>query len=201
MRRYPVSGSGQFAAVSTSAVAAASALVSGADYVFACSTNCYMRQGTALKITCVAKANFADTDFITITVNTVPVTYEFDTAGNGVTAGRVQVNISGATTAADCAAILRTAILANQASLRVVDPTDGTLQVDLVDSRGLTIDETVANAGFTITAGIMQASAVAGSTYVPAGVIFDIDGVRGAQVGAIRDSADGRSTVTRYTTK
>jgi hypothetical protein len=201
MRRYPVTGSGQFVAVASAAAAAASGLVSGRDYVFASSTNCYIRQGTALKITCVAKANFADTDFITIVAGTSTVVYEFDTAGNGVTAGRVQVNISGATTAADVAVILRTAILANQTALRVVDPADGTLQVDLVDSRSLAITENVANAGFTITAGVMQASAAAGSTYVPAGTVFDLDGIRGAQLGVIRDTADGRSTVTGYTTK
>jgi hypothetical protein len=81
-------------------------------------------------VTCTTKANYADTDFMTIGDGlSVAKVYEFDTAGDGVTAGRVQVDISGATTAAEVAAILRTAILANQPALSVTDNADGTLTV------------------------------------------------------------------------
>lgn len=201
MRRYPVTGSGQSAAYSTSAVQVATGLADKADYMFAASTGSYVRQGTAFLVTCATQANTVDTDFMTITVNGTAVVYEFDKAGDGVTAGRVQVNISSDTTAATVAARLRTAILASQPALRVVDPADGTLLIDLVDSRGLTVTENVAHASFTVAAGVMQASAAAGSTYVPAGVVLDLDGTRGGQVGVIRESADGRASVARYTTK
>lgn len=196
MRLYPVTGSSQFATIGATAVEAATGMVLGQDYVLASTTNCFIRQGTALKITCTTQANMADTDFITITVKGTAVVYEFDKAGNGVTAGRVQVNISADTTAAQVAARLRTAILANQTTLRVIDPTDGTLQVDLSDSRSLTITENVANAAFTITAGVMQVSAAAGSMFVPSGLSVMLDPVLGAQVGILQETAAGKSTVT-----
>lgn len=105
-------------------------------------------------ITCTTKANYADTDYMTIGDGMNPdVLYEFDTAGNGVTAGRVQVNISGATTAAQVAAILRTAILANQPGLSVVDNTDGTLSLthNWPGAGGnVAMTENVANAGHTV---------------------------------------------------
>jgi hypothetical protein len=79
-------------------------------------------------ITCTTKANYADTDYMTIGDGLTPAKlYEFDFAGDGVTSGRVAVDISGATTAAEVAAILRTAILANQPAFTVTDNLDGTL--------------------------------------------------------------------------
>lgn len=197
MRLFPILSTGVVATVGAAAVAAASAMVDGVDYVLWSTTNCWVRQGTAKLVTCVAKASLVDTDFITITTPLGTKVYEFDTAGNGVTAGRVQVNVSTDTTAATVAARLRTAILANQAELRVVDPANGTLQVDLVESPSLTITENVADAGFTITAGIMQASAATGSTFVPAGLNPGVllNGKRGAQLGVIQDAAGGKSCV------
>lgn len=105
-------------------------------------------------ITCVAKASMADTDYMTIGDGFTPAkVYEFDTAGDGVTGGRIQVNISSDTTAAQVAARLRTAILANQPGLNVVDNADGTLTVThgWIGSQGnQTMTENVANAGFTV---------------------------------------------------
>ncbi len=106
-------------------------------------------------ITCVAKANFDDNDTVTIGDGfTPPKIYEFDFAGDGVTAGSVQVNISGATDAASCAAILKTAIEANQPLITVVDAGAGVLNLthDIVGTAGnITITEDVTDAGFLVT--------------------------------------------------
>ncbi len=106
-------------------------------------------------VTCVAKASMADTDYVTIADGlSAPKLYEFDTAGDGVTAGRVQVNISADTTAATVAARLRTAILANQPVFTVTDNADGTLSIAHKISgtfANVDITENVANAGFLVT--------------------------------------------------
>lgn len=106
------------------------------------------------KITCVAKASLVDTDYITIGDGVTPAKlYEFDTAGDGVTAGRIQVDISTDTTAAQVAARLKTAIEANQPLFTVTDNADGTLTIThkipgVVGNS--TITENVANAGFLV---------------------------------------------------
>ncbi len=112
--------------------------------------------GTAASglITCATKANLVDTDYMTIGdgINVAKV-YEFDTAGNGVTTGRVQVNVSTDTTAAQVAARLRTAILANQPALSVTDNADGTLTVthNWPGTGGnVTMTENVTHASFTV---------------------------------------------------
>lgn len=106
-------------------------------------------------ITCTTKANYVDTDYLTLGDGfTLPREFEFDTAGNGVTAGRVQVNISTDTTAAQVAARLRTAILATFAGLDVVDNGDGTLTLSnrWPGSGGnVAMSENVANAGHTVS--------------------------------------------------
>lgn len=105
-------------------------------------------------ITCTTKANYADTDYMTIGDGMVPAKrYEFDTAGDGDGDG-IAVNISGATTAADVAAILRTAILANHPSLDVTDNADGTLTVrhNWPGAGGnVAMTENVTNAGHTVS--------------------------------------------------
>lgn len=106
-------------------------------------------------IQCLAVASMADSDYMTIGDGLNPaVLYEFDVTGNGVTAGRVQVNISAATTAADVAALLRTAILANQPELAVVNAGSGLLNLTANQPgafANVTITENVANAGFLVT--------------------------------------------------
>lgn len=198
MRLFPLLGTSIVATVGAAAVAAASAMIDGVSYAFWSDTACYVRQGTAKLVTTVAKASLVDTDFITVTSPSGVKVYEFDTAGNGVTAGRVQVNVSADTTSATVAARLRTAILANQPELVIVDPADGTLKVEVADSTNLTITENVANAGFTIGAGIMQATAASGSAFIPAGgpgSALLLNGKRGAQLGVIQSAAGGKSTV------
>jgi acetylglutamate kinase len=185
-------------AVDATARAAASALVAGQLYAFTTTGNCWIRQGTSQLITCVIKANLVDTDFFTIAVDGVTKVYEFDTVGNGVTVGRVQVNVSTDTTAAQVAARLRTAILANQSTLEVTDNTDGTLTVVRPDGIA-TFTENVANGTFAIAAAVMTVSAANGSTLVAAGVGPTLNGSHGPQVGVIQDGAStGTCCVTRY---
>lgn len=197
-RIYPITSSTVTATVSGTVAAAHTNLQSNVTYMFSSTTDCWIRQGTSKTITCVAQANMVDTDFITITINGVAVVYEFDKAGNGVTAGRVQVNISTDTTAATVAARLATAIGANQSALTVTNPGAGVLTVDLPESTGLTITENVGDAGFTIGTGIMQATAGTGSMFVPtsmAGVL--LNGKRGGQLGVIQAAAGGTSSTTQ----
>lgn len=194
-RLFPVTNSSVVASVTATVAAAHSALVAGTDYQFVSSTNCWIRQGSSKLLTVVAKANLIDGETVTITVNGTAVVYEFDVNGTGVTAGRVQVNVSADTTAATVAARLKTAINANQATLTVTDPLNGTLVIDLPSvNAGLSISDTVADAGFTNATGTMQATAATGSMFVPAGYVVLLNGSRGGQLGVLRDSADGKSS-------
>lgn len=196
MTLIPITGSSDSASVSAT-VASLTGMVAGKKYLFVSSTNCWIKQGSAILLTCVSKANFADTDYFTLSIDGTGVTYEFDKAGDGVTAGNVQVNISTDTTAADCAARLRTAILANQATLTVTDNVDGTLTISIGDGPIITTTESVTNAGFTITAAAPPASAADGSMYVPANVQVILDGNYGPRLGVIRNTADGSASLTR----
>jgi FlaG/FlaF family flagellin (archaellin) len=106
-------------------------------------------------ITCVAKASLVDGDYLTIGDGMSPAKlYEFDLTPNGVTAGRIVVDVSADTSAAQVAARLRTAILANQPSLGVTDNGDGTLSIthNWAGSGGnVAMTENVTNAGFTVS--------------------------------------------------
>lgn len=168
-------------------------------YEFVSTTTCWIKQGGAWLITCVTKALSADTDFMTIAIDGASSDFELDKAGNGVTAGRVQVDISGATTAASVAAILRTAILATftSSNLTVTDNLDGTLTVIMVGAQ-IAMAEHVANAGFTVAASTaLAASAGSGSQLTPALQCRLIDGKFGQTLSVIRDAADGKSSLTR----
>lgn len=193
---YPDTSTSLKAAVTATKAALGTAMAPRVPYLLVSSTNCWVKQGTCKLVTCVAKASFADTDYITVTINGVAVVYEFDTAGDGVTSGRVQVNVSTDTTAAQCAARLRTALLANQAVLEVTDNTDGTLTV-VAPARIMAITENVANAGFLVAAATVAVSAAAGSMYVPANYPVTLNGDLGPQTGILRDTADGSASLTQ----
>lgn len=117
-------------------------------------TNAWIRDNTleqfssaSSTITCVAKASMVDTDYMTLADAASSTSlYEFDVAGDGVTGGRVQVNISTDTTAAQVCARLRTAILATQTDLDVFDDLAGDLTVTKGNLTSAT--ENVANSGF-----------------------------------------------------
>lgn len=166
-------------------------------WLFVSTTACWIKQANPSgTITCIAKASMADTDFMTIDdgINAA-VLYEFDTVGNGGTGGRVIVNISGATTAAQVAALLKTAIVANQPYITVVDNLNGTLSLSST-TRNITLTETVANASFLVTYGPI-ATAASGSMYLPANTPIVLDGRVGSNLSVVRDAADGKSSLTR----
>ncbi len=102
--------------------------------------------------TCVAKASLVDGDYVTVIDVTAGTTvlYEFDVAGDGVTGGRTQVDISTDTTATQVATRLRTAILATQATITVSQSSGAlTLRRELSGTQvTITTTENVANAGF-----------------------------------------------------
>ncbi len=105
-------------------------------------------------ITCVAQASMADSDYMTISDGLrAPVVYEFDVAGDGVTGGRVQVNISGSSTATDVATLLKAAIETNQPGIGVTQASGVlTLAHKIAGTfANVTITENVANGGFSVT--------------------------------------------------
>lgn len=186
-----------------SAVGAASAEVTDAMkrnqiYRFSSTTACYIKQAaSSWVITCLTKANFADTDYFGIAVDgAAAVLFEFDKAGDGVTAGRTRVNISGATTAADCAAILAPLIQAAFPYLKVTDNLDGTITVVLGAGR-LELTENVANASFTVVEGTNAATAGAGSMFIPANLPVELSGSKGGRLAVIQSATGGSCTLTR----
>lgn len=105
-------------------------------------------------IVCVAKASLVDTEIVTIGDGISPAkVYEFDVAGDGVTAGRVQVNVSTDTTATQVADRLKTAIEANQPLLSVVNTTGSLALTHKIAGTfaNITITEGVANGSFTVS--------------------------------------------------
>lgn len=186
------------ASVTATQAGFASTMLSSADlWMFVSSTNCWIKQANPSgTITCIAKASMADTDFITINDGVAAASlYEFDTVGDGVTGGRVQVNISTDTTAAQVAARLKTAIEATQTNLTVTHNGSGVLTIT-ASTRNITITENVANAGFLVTYG-PQASAASGSMYVPANTPVILSGANGSNLSVIRNTADGDATLVR----
>ncbi len=193
---FPVTSTSDYTTVTATVAGVGGSMTTNEAYLFASSTNCFIKQGSCKLVTFVSKANHADTDYFTITLSGTAVIYEMDTAGNGVTSGRVQVNISTDTTAANVAARARTAILANQPTLEVTDNTDGTLTI-CAPNKVMTITENVANAGFLVANAAVTASAADGSMYVPANYTVVVDGGLGPQLGVIRDTADGKASLVR----
>jgi len=185
-------------AVGSTAAAVASSLLAGERYKFASSTACWIRQGTCIKVTFVAKASLVDGETFTLTLglSKTPTTYEFDVAGDGVKSGNVQINVSAVTTAIQIAGLARTAILAAQTALNVTDNGDGTLTIEAPDIV-MSFSETVANGTFAAANQAVPATAGAGSCYVPANTIVDINGDQGPQLGVIQDAVAGKASATR----
>ena len=103
-------------------------------------------------ITFVAKADLVDGETFTISDGTIVKVFEFDVAGDGVVGGRVQVNVSGVTTAIQVAGVAHTAINAAEFAVTSTDPATGTL-ILANDARGsagnVSISDTVADLDFT----------------------------------------------------
>ena len=106
-------------------------------------------------ITCATNANMDDNDTVTINDGFRIVVYEYDKAGDGVSAGTVAWAVAGgAGGAADAAATLKTAIEANQPGIAVTDNADGTLTLTANwpgAAANKTITESVTHASFTVS--------------------------------------------------
>ena len=191
----PISSSSLKVAVGATHVEFAASMTKDQFWMLVSSTACWFKQASPTgTITCVANANMLDADFMTINdgINAA-VVYEYDKAANGVTGGRIAW--AAGTTAASVAANLRTAILANQPYITVVDNLDGTLTLSST-SRNITLTENVTDAGFLVVYG-PQASVGAGSMFVPAGVPVTLDGASGSNVSIIQDAVGGSASLTR----
>ncbi len=199
MTLVPVTTTSDSSTVTATAAGLGGSMATGQLWMFVSSTNCWIKQGTTQLVTCATNANMTDGDYITIAVeNGSTKTYEYDKSANGVVSGRVSW-AAGAATAADVAATLATAIAGAQPELTVTDNTDGTLTITLL-GKVVTITENVAHASFTVAAAAVPATAADGSMFVPALVTVVLDGNLGPQVGVIRDTADGKASLTRLKT-
>jgi hypothetical protein len=104
--------------------------------------------------TCVAKSNLADADYITIGDGiSLPKLYEFDPTGNGVTAGRIRVNVSNDTTASEVCARLQEAISSNQPILMLVNMSGILMITNKLAGTfaNISIGKNVANPGFLVS--------------------------------------------------
>lgn len=135
-------------------------------------------------------ANMADGDTVTISDGAASVIYEYDKSANGVTGGHIAW--AAGTTAASVAANLATAIRANQAYITVVDNLDGTLTLSAI-SKSITMTKSSASA-LAVSDGPV-ASAGAGSVFVPAKSYLTLDSALGADLSAVRDTADGKASL------
>lgn len=165
-------------------------------YELCSSTACWYKQGRARKLTFPTFANCVDGDYFTIEVDGVSVVYEIDKSGNGVTAGRVAVNIVGDTTAAEVAADAVTAITGAQPALALTDNLDGTIEVVATGSR-MNITENVSHGSFAIASSTaLIATAGANSKFLPAGKQEWISPKYGQNISILRDAADGKASLT-----
>lgn len=102
----------------------------------------------------VTQALTLDGETFVISDGTTSKTFEFDKAGDGVTGGRVAVNITGAVSAVDVANAMISAI--NGVGYNILASSGVSGLVNLVNkvpgvAGNVTITDTVANAGFTST--------------------------------------------------
>lgn len=212
MKLIPIPSTAQNAAVGVGSAAIGNgAMAVGEFWQLVTTTPSYFKQGTQQRITCVAKANLADGDTVTIKVYpqlssreqtdpylAQPTTkvYEFDVPGDGVAAGNQQVNVSADVTNIQVAARLATALGVGNPELTVTNNGDGTLDV-YAPSRQMVITEQVANAGFTVADQALTASNAAGNMIAAPSLPYIIDGAFGKQAAIIRVAADGNATLTR----
>lgn len=123
-------------------------------------------------MTVVAKANLVDGETFVLSDGTnIPQSFEFDVAGDGVTGGRVAVDVSAATTALDVAVVAAAAINATTSATftyEAIDNLDGTITLRNTTwlASGTTLQsETVVDAGFILTNMTGGADGVADGDY------------------------------------
>ncbi len=198
MLTIPEPSGSAFVSVAAAETDFSTAMVGGKFYEFCSSTNCYVKQGKALTVTCATKANLVDGEQLTVTLDGVSTVFEFDKTGNGVSSGTTAVDISGGgvVTAANVAAVLAPVLDAAYSDITVTDNTDGTITLNTNGHR-MTATDTVTHASFTIAnSTLLAATAGAGSMFVPALRVVLIDGLRGQTLSVIRATADGTATLT-----
>lgn len=172
-------------------------LEAGRLYRLISNTACWIRQGVGLLITCLPLADLLDNETVTLVVDGESTIFDLDVDGvdDGV-AGHVRVDVSGATTAADVAAILAPLIASELPDLVVTDHTNGTIRVEYLGGGTLTGSDTVADTDWLMTADSLLATKVAGSMFVGAGEAVLVDAKHGLDLAILRDAADGKSTLT-----
>jgi len=122
-------------------------------------------------ITTVAVANLVDGETFTLDDGVTSSVFEFDKTGNGVTGGRVAVDVSGDTTAGDVRDTVIAAV--NGSGLTIAASIAGTAKAGLKNAvvgtvGNTTSGDTVDDVGFVVTnmaggiAGVVLRSAVAG---------------------------------------
>ncbi len=191
----PISAEALEVAVTATHAEFAAQMVFGQYYMLISSTNCWFKQASpTATIVCDTNANMADGDTVTINdgINSAYV-YEYDKAADGVTGGH-HVWAAG-TTAATVAANLATIINATQVNVTAVaNVVSGTVTVTTTYGN---LTTTKSSSSAMTVAYTPIATAAAGSMYLPANVIVVLDGRIGSDVSILRDTADGKATLTR----
>lgn len=182
-------------AVGGSQVGFASAMALGDLWMLVSNTACWVKQGSpTATIVCDTNANMADGDTVTINdgINAA-VVYEYDKASNGVAGGHV-VWAAG-TTAASVATNLAAAINGTKPNTSVVATAVGST-VTVTSTMGNLTTTKTSTSGMTV-AFTPQASAGAGSMFVPANVVVILGGQAGTDASIIQDAAGGKASLTR----
>ncbi len=148
----------------------------------------------------VTFALMVDAETVTISDGVTSKIYEFDKTGDGVVGGHVTVNISGAVSAQDCANALISAINGSGQTL-VAASSNSTGLIALTNTvagvaGNVTITETVANAGFTVSG--MAGGTASGTALLRADA--SSPGVWGNQVSvAVAVASDGSTAHSNVT--
>jgi len=183
----------EVAVTSTHAEFAAQMYASGV-FMLVSSTACWFKQANpTATIVCDTNANMADGDTVTINdgINSAKV-YEYDKAADGVAGSNV--TWTAGTTAATVATNLAAAINASPPNASVVATVSGATVTVKSTIGNLTTTKSSAS-GMTV-AYTPQASAAAGSAYIPANTPVFLDGRLGSNCSIIRDAADGKASLT-----
>lgn len=193
----PLSTESLEVAVTSTHAEFAAQMVKGQFYMLVSSTNCWFKQASpTATIVCDTNANMADGDTVTINdgINAAYV-YEYDKAADGVAGGH-NVWVAG-TTAASVAANLAAIINSTQANVKAVaNVVSGTVTVTSVVGN---LTTTKSSSSAMTAAYTPQATAGAGSMYLPANTSVFLAGGVGSDVSIMRDSADGNASLTRCT--
>ena len=188
---YPNTATAKTLAVATASAQASITMGANKLYLFTSATACYIKQGSQYLLTLTTKAGHGVADTITIVLNGATRIFELDKAADGVVAGRTAIDISSATTAAQVATLVYTALAAAYPTLVLTDVGDGTITIEANGQR-LTMTESGAA---TVAAANLVASSAAGNMFVPANMPTLLHGMNGPKVAGIRLAADGNATI------